>query len=134
MTGANVLGLIGSVIILATLFEMMRRHRLREKYAVIWFVIAIAALLVAVFPALLVNASAALGLQVPTNLLFFIASLVLLILTLQHSYELGRLEEQTRTLAEEVALLRLALEEQDQERRLPTQDPGPDGDGDGDGD
>ena len=133
MTGANALGLIGSVIILATLFEMMRRHRLREKYAVIWFVIAIAALLVAVFPALLVNASAALGLQVPTNLLFFIASLVLLILTLQHSYELGRLEEQTRTLAEEVALLRLALEEQDQERPLPTQDPGPDGAGDGDG-
>ena len=120
MTGVNALGLIGSVIIMATLFEMMRRHRLREKYAVIWFVIAIAALLVAVFPALLVNASAALGLQVPTNLLFFIASLVLLILTLQHSYELGRLEEQTRTLAEEVALLRLALEEQER-RGLPTQ-------------
>ncbi len=113
MTGANALGLIGSIIILATLFEMMRRHRLREKYAVIWFVIAIGALLVAVIPSLLVNASEALGLQVPTNLLFFIASLVLLILTLQHSYELGRLEEQTRTLAEEVALLRVALEEQE---------------------
>jgi hypothetical protein len=122
MTGANVLGLIGSVIILATLFEMMRRHRLREKYAVIWFVIAVAALLVAVFPALLVNASDALGLQVPTNLLFFVASLVLLILTLQHSYELGRLEEQTRTLAEEVALLRLALEEREPERPHPSHD------------
>ena len=112
MTGVNILGLVGSAIILATLFEMMRRHRLREKYAVIWFVIAIASLLVAVFPSLLVGASEALGLQVPTNLLFFIASLVLLILTLQHSYELGRLEEQSRTLAEEVALLRLALEQQ----------------------
>ncbi len=31
-------------------------------------------------------------------------------LTLQHSYELGRMEERTRTLAEEVALLRLELE------------------------
>ncbi len=123
MTGANALGLIGSIIILATLFEMMRRHRLREKYAVIWFVIAIGALLVAVLPSLLVNASEALGLQVPTNLLFFIASLVLLILTLQHSYELGRLEEQTRTLAEEVALLRVALEEQRRGQRLPTRDP-----------
>ena len=46
----------------------------------------------------------------PANLLFFVASLVLLILTLQHSYELGRVEERTRTLAEEVALLRLELE------------------------
>jgi hypothetical protein len=123
MTGANALGLIGSIIILATLFEMMRRHRLREKYAVIWFLIAIGALLVAVLPSILVNASEALGLQVPTNLLFFMASLVLLILTLQHSYELGRLEEQTRTLAEEVALLRVALEEQRRGRGLPTRDP-----------
>ena len=38
------------------------------------------------------------------------ASVVLLMLTLQHSYELGRLEERTRTLAEEVGLLRLELE------------------------
>jgi hypothetical protein len=35
---------------------------------------------------------------------------VLLILTLQHSYELGRLEEKSRTLAEEIALLRLELD------------------------
>ena len=31
-------------------------------------------------------------------------------LTLQHSYELGRLEEKTRVLAEEVGLLRLELD------------------------
>ena len=31
-------------------------------------------------------------------------------LTLQHSYELGRLEERTRTLAEEVGLLRLEID------------------------
>jgi hypothetical protein len=105
---------------LFTLFEMMRRHRLREKYAVIWFVIAVAALVVAAFPAILIGASSALGLQVPTNLLFFAASLVLLILTLQHSYELGRLEEQSRILAEEVALLRLALEEHTSGGHAPT--------------
>ena len=40
--------------------------------------------------------------EVPANLLFFIASSFLLAMSLQHSYELGRLEE-TRTLAEEIA-------------------------------
>lgn len=129
MTGANLLGLIGSLIILLTLFEMMRRHRLREKYALIWFVIAVAALVVAAFPVLLVNASATLGLQVPTNLLFFVASLVLLILTLQHSYELGRLEEQSRILAEEVALLRLALEQHAPMGHAPSPTPNHDEDG-----
>ena len=39
--GANLLGLAMSVAILLTLFEMLRRHRLREKYALIWFVIAL---------------------------------------------------------------------------------------------
>jgi hypothetical protein len=47
---------------------------------------------------------------VPTNLLFFVASLVIMVLTLQHSSELGRLEERTRTLAEDVALLQVELE------------------------
>ena len=108
--GANLLGLAMAVAILITLFEMLRRHRLREKYALIWFLIALAAVVVAVFPGLLGWATDLLGLSLPSNLLFFVASLVLLLLTLQHSYELGRLEERTRTLAEEVGLLRLELQ------------------------
>ncbi len=110
MTAVNFLGIAGSLIVMLSLFEMMRRHRLREKYALIWFVIAVGVLVVAVFPGLLLRATSLLGLQVPANLLFFVASLVLLMLTLQHSYELGRVEERTRTLAEEVALLRLELD------------------------
>ncbi len=50
MSAVNLLGLAGSVIVLVSLFEMLRRHRLREKYAVIWFIIAICAFIVALFP------------------------------------------------------------------------------------
>lgn len=111
MNGPEILGILGAVTILLTLFEMLRRHRLREKYAVIWFVLAIGALVIALAPSLLNAASEALGLQVPSNLVFFVASLVLLGITLQHSFELGRGEERVRTLAEEVALLRLRLDD-----------------------
>jgi hypothetical protein len=111
VNGPEILGVLGAVTILLTLFEMLRRHRLREKYAVIWFVLAIGSLVVAVAPSLLNAASDALGLQVPSNLVFFVASLVLLGLTLQHSYELGRTEERIRTLAEEVALLQMRLDD-----------------------
>jgi hypothetical protein len=108
--GANLLGLAMAAAILVTLFEMLRRHRLREKYALIWFLISVCAVVVAVFPGLLERATDLLGLNLPSNLLFFVASVVLLMLTLQHSYELGRLEERTRTLAEEIGLLRLELQ------------------------
>jgi hypothetical protein len=110
VNGSTILGISGSAIILLTLFEMMRRHRLREKYALIWAMVALAVITVAAAPALLVKTSEALGLEVPANLLFFAAAIVILVLTLQHSSELSRLEERTRTLAEEVALLRLAGE------------------------
>jgi len=110
MSGVTILGISGSLIILVALFEMMRRNRLREKYALIWALVAFAVITVAAFPVLLSRASEAIGLEVPVNLLFFVASMVIMVITLQHSSELGRLEERTRTLAEEIALLRLELD------------------------
>ena len=111
MTSSTILGLLGSVLILVTLFEMLRRQRLREKYALIWVVVALSTVLLVIFPGLLTRASDLLGVQVPANLLFFAASMMLLLLSIQFSYEIGRLEDRTRTLAEEVALLTLRLEE-----------------------
>jgi hypothetical protein len=111
MSANVVLGIVGSVVVLVAIVEMMRRHRHREKYAVIWFLVAVGVLGLALFPGLLAATADLVGVQVPANLLFFVGSLVLLVLTLQHSYELGRLEEKTRTLAEELALLRLELTE-----------------------
>jgi hypothetical protein len=111
MRSTLILGILGSAVVLIALFEMLRRHRLREKYAVLWFFVAMGVLTLAIFPGLLSGAAELAGVEVPANLLFFLASLFLLMVTLQHSYELGRLEEKTRVLAEEVGLLRLELEQ-----------------------
>ena len=85
----------------------LSRQRLREKYAVIWVVVVAATLTLPIFPGVLSWAADLLGVQVPSNLLFFGAIMLLLVISIQLSYEIGRLEERTRTLAEEVALLRL---------------------------
>lgn len=110
MSSTFTLGIIGAALTLVVLFEMLRRQRLREKYAVIWVVVVGATVVLAVFPWLLTNAADLLGVRVPANLLFFGAIMLLLVISIQLSYEIGRLEERTRTLAEEVALLRLQHE------------------------
>ena len=120
MKAVFILGLIGSIGTLLFLFEMMRRRHLREKYALLWGAVALASLVVTLVPSSLTWAADIVGVEVPANLLFFLASLLLLLTSIQHSVELGRLEEKTRTLAEEVALLRL-------ERA--SDDTGPDGAG-----
>ncbi len=109
MKANYVLGLIGSLITLALLFELLRRRRLREKYAVFWVIVATATLVIAVFPATLTTAADLVGVEVPANLLFFGASMLLLGVSIHQSYEMGRLEERTRTLAEEIGLLRLEI-------------------------
>ena len=130
MSSTVTLGLIGGAVTLVVLFEMLRRQRLREKYAVIWAFVAAVTVLIAVFPGTLTWAADALGVQVPANLLFFGAIMLLLVVSIQLSYEIGRLEERTRTLAEEAALLRLQHEQlrRELDERLPR--PGrPDGSG-----
>ena len=119
MSSGYTLGLIGAIATLVVLFEMLRRQRLREKYALIWVVVALLAVVLAVFPGVLTWAADLLGVQVPANLLFFAASMLLLLMSIQLSYEIGRLEDRTRTLAEEVALLWLKMgEDEDRAERL----------------
>ncbi len=110
MSSTFTLGIIGGALILFVLFEMLRRQRLREKYAVIWILVVAITVILAVFPGTLIASADLLGVEVPANLLFFGAIMLLLVISIQLSYEIGRLEERTRTLAEEVALLRLQQE------------------------
>ena len=110
MRATYILGFVGSVTTLLLLFELLRRRRLREKYAVFWVVVALLTLVVAIFPSTLAAVADLVGVSVPSNLLFFVASMLLLGVSIHHSYELGRLEERTRTLAEEIALMRLELD------------------------
>lgn len=109
MRATLVLGVAGSVTTLILLFELLRRKHLREKYAILWVLVAVLTLVVAAVPQTLYWLAEVLGVEVPANLLFFVASMVLLGISVHHSHELGRLEDQTRTLAEELALLRLKV-------------------------
>jgi hypothetical protein len=104
---AYALGLVGAAVTLTVVFEMLRRRRLREKYAVFWVLLALLIAVVAAFPGTLVEAARIAHVQVPANLLFFLASLVLLGVNVQISSEVCRLEDKTRALAEEIGMLRM---------------------------
>jgi hypothetical protein len=111
MTSAYVLGVVGAAFSLTLIFEMLRRRHLREKYAALWILVATAVAVGALFPGVLEATSDLLGVAIPSNLVFFLGGLVLLLAHVQLSYETGRLEDRTRVLAEQVALLRLELDE-----------------------
>lgn len=111
----TVLAVLFVVAVLLFVIEMLRRQKIREKYAVLWIVIGLASLLLAAFPELLTWAARIVGVQVPSNLLFAIAVILLMGVTLHLSREVSEAEDEIRALAEEVAILRADLRDlQDQ--------------------
>lgn len=104
--------LMGSIVVLAILFfvfEMLRRQKLREKYAVLWIIIGIGTLVLSAFPAVLERLSGLLGIQVPANLLFIMTLALLVGVCLHLSREQSQAEDEVRILGEEVALLKTDL-------------------------
>lgn len=106
----TVVSVIVALAALVLVLELLRRRRLREKYAVIWVVISIGTVVVALFPRLLGGIARLVGIQTPSNLLFFTSLIILFAVSLQLSGEVGRLEEQSRRLAEEIGALRLRMD------------------------
>ena len=104
------LGVAFAVFVLAVLIWMLLTKRLREKYAVLWLIIGVGMLVLTVFPDLLVWLSDWLGVQVPSNLLFVGALALLVGVTLHQSWELSTAEDETRRVAEEVAILRAEVD------------------------
>lgn len=115
MTSTYLVALVGSVLVLAGIVELLRRRQLGEKYAFLWLVVGIILLIFTIFPGLLTGLSNALGVAVPTNMMFFVGILFLVGVVLHLSWEVSRLENETRKLAEDLAILRLEVSQQKRE-------------------
>ncbi len=110
MTG-YLTALVVCVVTVGAIVYLLRSRRIREKYAAAWILLAGAVVVVGAIPSVLSWLARLLGVQTPVNLLFLVSGVVLLVVCVQFSVEISQLEEETRTLAEEVALLRLDVED-----------------------
>lgn len=111
---------IFALVMVTIVLELVRRKVFREKYAALWLIIGASALVLAGWPDLLATVSKIFGIQVASNLLFALCIILLLGVCLHLSWELSVVEDENRTLAEEVAILRTAVEQLEKDfRRIP---------------
>lgn len=107
-------GIALALLILVIVVWMLLARKLREKYAVMWLVIGLAVLVLGIFPQLLLWLTDTLGVQVPANLLFSLAIVLLLGVALHLSWELSQAEDEIRRSAEEAAIARAEIAELDE--------------------
>jgi hypothetical protein len=93
-----------TVASLIFIIRLVRTHRLRAKYSMLWISVGLALTVLAVSPRLLDTVSGWLGVAYGPTTLFMVAITLLLLVAVHFSWELSRLEERTRILAEELAI------------------------------
>lgn len=98
-----------SVGVVLLVFELVRRRRLNERYALLWMLAAVALLLLAVWQRLLYEISHAVGIYYPPTTFLVIAFGFALFLLLNFSIASSRLAAETLSLAQRVALLEAEL-------------------------
>ena len=111
MSKLNIFTAIIGLVLLVVFFELLRRRQLREKYAVLWIIVALGVVPLAIFPDGLDRVTRSIGVRSGASLVLFLGLVLLLLICTHLSWEVSQLEEETRTLAEEIALIRTQLEE-----------------------
>ena len=112
-----IFAIVASSVALVVIIDMLRRQKFRERHAFWWLIAAILSVLVTIFPVTLEWAADAVGVEVPSNLAFFVSIVILFFVTVQHGSELTVLEEKTRQLAEHTALMELKIQRLESEPR-----------------
>ena len=113
--GGRVLVAIVTAGILFFLLRLVRRGQLRGKYAILWLAVGFGLVGFALYPDILVPISDAVGISYEPAIIFLAGIAFLFIVVVHFSYELSRLEDRTRALAEEIALLRGERESESEE-------------------
>lgn len=85
----------------------VRRRRMRASYLVLWTSLCLGTIPLIAVPGLVDRVAGWLGIYYGPAVLFMAAIVVLFLISIHFSREITRLEERTRTLAEELALARL---------------------------
>ena len=106
---------LASLTLLLIVLELVRRRRLFERYAILWLLSAIVLIAMAVWSGLLELASNALGIAYPPTTLFVIALGFVLVLLLHFSVAVSRLSDQSKVLAQRLALAEERLRQLDEQ-------------------
>jgi hypothetical protein len=101
----QIVAVVASLGLLFVVLELVRRRRLLERYALLWLFSALVLTGLALWRGLLEQVAAAVGIVYAPSALFLIAFGFILLLLLHFSIAVSRLSDQTKVLAQRVAML-----------------------------
>jgi len=93
-----------SAMLLAVVVELVRRRRLREEYAWLWLLAAVAAPAAVIGFPLLRKLTPLIGVDEPVSILWLTSLVFLVVVNIHYSTKISQLTEQIKNLAQALAL------------------------------
>ena len=113
----SIVGAIASVALIGVILELIRRRRLRERYALLWLLTGIALLVLSLWREGLNTIAGWAGVTgYPPAVLFALGLLFVIVVLLHYSTVISKLSDQNTILAQRLALLEAELAERQVER------------------
>jgi hypothetical protein len=101
----QILSIVASAFMLLVVLELVRRRAFLERYALLWLFSGLVLLGLSIWKGALEDLASLVGIAYPPNALFLIAFGFVLVLLLHFSLAVSRLSDQTKMLAQRLALL-----------------------------
>jgi hypothetical protein len=102
---ASVIGAFIAILLLVVVFELIRRHRLQERYALLWIATGIVLLVLSLWRRSIETLAGLMGIAYAPALLFAVATVFAIVMLLHYSTVISRLVTRNTELAQAVALL-----------------------------
>lgn len=101
----SILAAIASAILLVVILELIRRRRLREKYAILWLVTGVVLLVFSLWRSGLDTIAGFADVSYAPAILFALGALFVLVVLLHYATVISKLADQNLALAQRLAML-----------------------------
>lgn len=109
----QIIAIVVSVMFLFMILYLIKNRKIREEYSLLWLFFAASFLFFSLWREGLDYLSNLIGIAYPPAAIFMILLAAVFMILIQFSTIISRLAENNKTLTQEVALLRTALEEKE---------------------
>ncbi len=106
---ASIIGVLVALLLVIVVFELVRRRRLGERYALLWFATGLSLLVLSAWRSSVNAIAGLLGVSYAPTIIFAVAAIFLVLVLLHVSVVLTRLADQNRALTQQLALLEIRV-------------------------
>lgn len=104
---------IGIILLIAfvIIVNMIRKKKLDLRYGLSWLCLLIIAIILDIFPVIIIKLADLAGVDIPSNMVFFVGLIFVIVLIYSSTVSISHLSQRVKRLTQELALMQKELEE-----------------------